>query len=81
MSKNWQFQESQPTIERVTDPLRETGWRTSIIYDETPAQVTWYSENGGVQIESSANNIAEETGYKIAAFGLILIRIILCGKS
>lgn len=90
MSKQWQFREDEPFIEKTSRPWMQTvesgaedyeeGWRTYIIYDGTPAEVTWFPERMGVQIESpGTSELGEKKGHEVALLGLTLIKLIRSG--
>ena len=91
MTKTWQFRDDKPFLKKVQDPYMpdekdpdkwEKGWRTHLVYDGLPVEVTWFPERMGAQISSATTeDIVEQAGREIALFGVILIKLMLSGAD
>jgi hypothetical protein len=60
----------------------ETGWRTHLIYDGTPCEITWFPERMGLQITTEGSDeLGEARSNEVAVFGLTLIKLMRSGAD
>jgi hypothetical protein len=84
MNEEWEFRNKGPHLRVIPDDYSDddtaTGYRTSIVYEDRPIDVTWYPDRRGVEIKAPTG-VDEMVGREAAILGTVLIKMMMSGEN
>jgi len=84
MNEDWKLREKGPYLRVIPDNYSDddtaTAYRTSIVYEDSQIDVTWYPDRRGVEIMSSTG-VDEMVRREAAILGTVLIKMMMSGEN